>query len=115
MPAWARRVLRCRLAPEMERSWRSRTAMRSRTLRRSTSSFISPGPRPPMPPMSRDMAVPFPARRGRRYLSWASSTWTFPSRLWARRAKMSRMSWVRSMTLSSVASAILFCCDGDRS
>ena len=28
--------------------------MRSRTRRRSTSSFVSPGPRPPMPPARRE-------------------------------------------------------------
>ena len=36
-----------------------------------------------------------------RYLSWAISTWSLPSRVAARWAKMSRMSWVRSMNLSS--------------
>ena len=44
----------------------SRCVIRSRTRRRSTSSFVSPGPRPPIPPASLDIAVPCPVRRGRR-------------------------------------------------
>ena len=39
-----------------------------------------------------------PTRRGMRYLSCASSTCSWPSRVRARLAKMSRMSWVRSST-----------------
>ena len=41
--------------------------MRWRMRRRSVSSFVSPGPRVPMPPPSRDSAVPDPASRGSRY------------------------------------------------
>ena len=54
-----------------------------------------------MPPPSRDSAVPEPTSRGSRYFSCASSTCHLPSRVRARRAKMSRISWVRSMTLRS--------------
>lgn len=54
--------------------------------------FGFPGPLVPMPPPRRDIAVPFPESRGRRYLSWASSTCTFPSLVWARLAKICRMS-----------------------
>ena len=79
---------------------------RSRRRRRSISSLDSPGPRPPMPPMRRDRASPRPTRRGSRYFTWAISTWSLPSRLRARWAKRSRMSWVRSMTLSSVKSVM---------
>ena len=75
--------------------------MRTRIRRRSVSSFVSPGPRVPMPPPSRDNAVPLPARRGSRYFNCASSTCHLPSRVRARRAKMSRINWVRSMTLRS--------------
>ena len=42
--------------------------------------------------------APRPARRGSWYSSCASSTWSWPSRVRAWRAKMSRMSCVRSMT-----------------
>ena len=54
-----------------------------------------------MPPPRRDSAVPEPASRGSRYLSCASSTCHLPSRVRARRAKMSRISCVRSTTLRS--------------
>ena len=49
------------------------------------------------------------------YLSCASSTWSLPSRLSARCAKMSRMSCVRSMTLRSVCLAMADACAGVRS
>ena len=52
-----------------------------------------------MPPPSRDSAAPAPTSRGSRYLSCASSTCSLPSRVRARRAKMSRISCVRSMIL----------------
>ena len=42
-------------------------------------------------------------------------TCSLPSRLWARRAKTSRMSWVRSSTLRSVAREMFRACDGLRS
>ena len=86
---------------------RSSRAMRSRTRRRSISSLVSPGPRPPMPPARRESEVSRCARRGSRYLSCASSTWSLPSRVEARCAKMSRISWVRSMTRRSSRSARL--------
>ena len=41
--------------------------MRCRIRRRSVSSFVSPGPRVPMPPPSRDSASLDPASRGSRY------------------------------------------------
>jgi hypothetical protein len=65
----------------------SSLAIRSRILLRSTSSLVSPGPRPPIPPMRRDICTPRPVSLGRRYLSCASSTCTLPSWLLARRAK----------------------------
>ena len=40
--------------------------MRVRIRRRSVSSFVSPGPRVPMPPPSRDSAAPAPTSRGSR-------------------------------------------------
>ena len=84
----------------------------ARPPRRSISSFVSPGPRPPIPPASRDSESSRPTRRGYRYLSWASSTCSLPSALWARWAKMSRMSWVRSSTFMLVASATPRACEG---
>ena len=52
-----------------------------------------------MPPPSRDSSDPAPTSRGSRYFSCASSTCSLPSRVRARRAKMSRISCVRSTTL----------------
>ena len=77
--------------------------MRVRIFRRSTSSLVSPGPRVPMPPPSRDSSGPAPISRGSRYFSCASSTCSLPSRVRARRAKMSRISCVRSTTLQRQA------------
>ena len=82
---------------------------------RSLSSFVSPGPRVPMPPPRRDICFPRPVRRGRRYSSCASSTWIRPSRDRACRAKMSRMTPDRSMTGTLVASSSLRCCAGESS
>src|SRR5229473_3373531 len=84
-----------------------RREMRARSRRRSVSSLVSPGPRVPMPPppatrppACRDSDSPQPRSLGSMYCSWASSTWTLPSRLRACWAKMSRISAVRSMTLT---------------
>ena len=60
-------------------SWCSRCVTRSFARRRPISSFVSPGPRPPMPPVSRERLSSFCARRGIAYLSCASSTWSLPS------------------------------------
>ena len=68
-----------------------------------------------MPPPCRDSASLEPTSRGIRYLSCASSTCSLPSRVRARRAKMSRMSWVRSMTLRSSAASRLRSCAGESS
>src|SRR5258708_4554236 len=87
--------------------------MRCRIRRRSVSSFVSPGPSVPMPPPGRDSASLDPTRRGIMYLSWASSTWSLPSRVRARRAKMSRMSCVRSTTFRSSAPSRFRSCGGE--
>ena len=89
--------------------------MRSRMRRRSVSSLVSPGPRVPMPPPSRDSAADAPTSRGNRYRNCASSTCSLPSRVRARRAKMSRMSWVRSMTRRCRIFSMLRSCAGDSS
>ena len=65
-----------------------------------------------MPPPRRDSAALEPTSRGSRYLSCASSTCSLPSRVRARRAKMSRMSCVRSTTFRSSASSRLRSCAG---
>ena len=65
-----------------------------------------------MPPPSRDSAAPEPTSRGSRYLSCASSTCHLPSRVRARRAKMSRISCVRSITLRSSRSSSCRSCAG---
>ncbi len=51
------------------------------------------------------MDSPQPRRRGRRYSSWASSTWALPSLDFACWAKMSRIRAVRSMTLTLTMSS----------
>ncbi len=80
--------------------------------RRSSSIFVSPGPRLPMPlpaptwpPACRDIDSPQPRRRGSRYSSCASSTCALPSRLLACWLKMSRITAVRSMTLTFTMSS----------
>ena len=81
--------------------------------RRSSSIFVSPGPREPMPapapptwpPAWRDIDSPQPRSRGSRYSSCASSTCALPSRLLACWLKMSRMTAVRSMTLTFTTSS----------
>ena len=55
---------------------------------------------PTRPPAWRLSDSPQPRSRGRRYCSWASSTCALPSRDLACWAKMSRISAVRSMTLT---------------
>jgi hypothetical protein len=90
-------------------------SMRRLILRRSVSSWVSPGPRVPLPPPSCDMARPRPARRGSWYSSCASSTWSWPSRVLAWRAKMSRMSCERSMTWQGSRDSMLRSCEGVRS
>ena len=56
--------------------------------------------RPPAPPACRDSDSPQPRSRGSMYCIWASSTCALPSRLLACWAKMSRISAVRSTTLT---------------
>src|SRR5258705_13528685 len=60
-------------------SWVLMWSRRRLILRRSVSSWVSPGPRVPIPPPSCDIARPRPARRGNWYSSCASSTWSRPS------------------------------------
>ncbi len=84
--------------------------MRLRTMRRSTSSWLSPSPkRDPTPPPMRFEArwAHMPRKRGSRYSFWASRTCSRPSLLVACSAKMSRMSAVRSMTFTSLAHHLL--------
>ena len=59
---------------------RSSFCTRRTSRRRSTSSWVSPGPRRvPMPPACWLSCRPRPRRRGKRYRSCASSTWIMPS------------------------------------
>ena len=92
-------------------TFRTRRAM----FRRSVSSFVSPGPRVPMPPPSCDISMPCPANRGSMYCNCASSTCNWPSRVRACRAKMSRMSCVRSIARRWMIFSILRCWEGLRS
>ena len=85
-----------------------------RMCRRSLSSWVSPGPRVPMAPSCRSRWVHMPIRRGSRYLYWASSTWSRPSRVRARWAKMSRIRAERSSTDTPRSSDKTLCWEGDR-
>ena len=107
-----RRSRACVRRPRTMSSARPSVPIRRRIRRRSVSSFVSPGPRVPIPPPSRDKAMPAPTNRGSRYLSCASSTCNFPSRVLAREAKMSRMSCVRSSTRRSSVRSRLRSCPG---
>ena len=78
-----------------------------RIWRRSVSSFVSPGPLVPIPPPKRDKYFPWPTRRGNKYSSWANSTCSFPYFDRARKAKMSKISWTRSITGTTIKSAIV--------
>ena len=80
-----------------------RSSIRFSTSRRSTSNCFSPGPRMPMPIFSRDKWVHIRLSRGSEYCNCASSTARRASCVWARLAKMSRISSVRSSTLTPVA------------
>ncbi len=84
-------------------------------MRRSVSSCDSPGPREPMPPWVRDRWVHRRVRRGSWYSSWASSTWSRPSWVCAWSAKMSRISRLRSMTLTPNSPSRVRCWAGDSS
>ena len=57
------------------------------------------------PPACRDSEAPQPRSRGSMYCNWASSTCALPSRLVACWAKMSRITAVRSTTLTLVTSS----------
>ncbi len=107
--------LRSRLRATTSSS-RLSSAMRVRASRRSVSSWVSPGPLVPMPPPRRSRCLHRPLNLGRRYSICASSTWSLPSRVCACMAKMSRMSAVRSTTLTSpMIRSRLACCEGVRS
>ena len=101
-----------RAVPIAASSRRSR-AIFVRIRRRSVSIFVSPGPRVPMPPpceptrppACRDIDSPQPRSRGSMYCICASCTCALPSRLFACWAKMSRISAVRSITLTLTTSS----------
>ena len=84
-------------------------------IRRSVSSWLSPGPREPMPPWVRERWVQRRVRRGSWYSSCASSTWRRPSWVCACWAKMSRISRLRSMTLTLRRLSSDFCWLGESS
>ena len=65
-----------------------------------------------MPPPRRDSAALDPTSRGSRYFNCASSTCSLPSRVRARRAKMSRISCVRSTILRPISCSIWRSCAG---
>ena len=67
-----------------------------------------------MAPSCRSRWVHMPIRRGSRYLYWASSTWSRPSRVRARWAKMSRIRAERSSTDTPRSSDKTLCWEGDR-
>ncbi len=77
--------------------------MRFAIRRRSVSSWVSPGPRKPMPPFCRSRWVQPRTRRVARCESCASSTCSLPSKLRARWAKMSKIKPLRSNTRRPVS------------
>ena len=89
--------------------------MRLPISRRSVSSWVSPGPRSPMPPFWRSRWVHPRTRRVDRCLSCASSTSSLPSALRARLAKMSRIRPARSSTRRPTRRSRLRSCEGDSS
>ncbi len=89
-----------------------RSATRRRAIRRSDSSCVSPGPRVPTPPPRRSRCCHIPRIRWSEYSSWASSTWSLPSAVWACWAKMSRITVVRSTTRIWSASSSARCWRG---
>ena len=107
IPDWFRWLRSNSLCRSTSASSFFRRLIRSRIRRRSISSFFSPGPLVPIPPPSLDSDLPIPDRRDARYLSWASSTWIFPSPDTALAAKISRIRSVLSSTLQSSSSSRL--------
>ena len=101
------RLSRCNERTSDRRSSSRRMlVMRLRTMRRSTSSWLSPSPkRDPTPPPMRFEArwAHMPRRRGYKYWFWARRTCRRPSLEVACRAKMSRMRAVRSMTFTDLS------------
>ena len=94
-------------------------AISERSLRRSASIFVSPGPRKPTPPLDparppawRESAPPQPRTRVIRYSICARDTCALPSFDFACWAKISRMSMVRSMTFTSRAFSSAIICPG---
>ena len=87
-------------------------AIRSRIRRLSTSNFVSPGPRVPIPPPKRDKISPLPIIRGRLYCSCANSTCNFPSLVRARWAKISKIKAVLSRIRTPITCSIFLCCAG---
>ena len=89
--------------------------MRSRILRRSSSTEDSPAPLSPMPPRWRS-PLPVSRNRGATYLSRAISTWRRAGRLDACRWKISMITPVRSRTAAAeVARSMLRSWRGDSS
>jgi hypothetical protein len=84
-------------------------------MRRSVSSWVSPGPSVPMPPPWRSKCAQRRVRRGIRYWSWAISTWSLASRVRACRAKMSRIRPERSRIMRPVSSSRRLAWPGERS
>src|SRR5262252_6643519 len=89
-------------------------AIRSSIMRRSVSIWVSPGPpRKPKPPRWRSRCVQERTNLLFWYVRWASSTCSAPSRVRARRPKISRIRPVRSSTLAPQAFSRLRCCTGE--
>ena len=93
--------------------------IRFRMIRRSISSWVSPGPRSPTEPLPPPAPEPPPwrskwvhkrCRRGSMYLYCASSTCVFALAVWARMANISRISEVRSNILIFNSASMLRIC-----
>jgi len=109
----ARRITARRRSIPPSLSLSSFTRLPSR--RRSVSSWVSPGPRRPIPPRWRSRWVQPRTSRVARCSSCASSTWSLPSWERARWAKMSRMRLLRSTTRAASARSRLRLCPPESS
>ena len=88
--------------------------MRLPISRRSVSSWVSPGPRKPIPPRCRSRWVQPRTSRVDKCVSCAISTCSLPSKERARCAKISRITPLRSSTRQQRSRSRLRSCAGER-
>ena len=82
--------------------------------RLSVSNWVSPGPRRPIPPLCLSRCDQPRTNLVERYFNWAISTWSFPSLVLARFAKISKINATLSITLQFKNKVRFLCCTGLR-